>query len=43
MQHLELGGNHMNFQNKKFQQAVVAVIAGILILTMVLSVFSYAV
>lgn len=28
----------MNFQNKKFQQAVVAVIAGILILTMVLSV-----
>lgn len=33
----------MNFQNKKFQQAVVAIIAGILILTMVLSVISYAV
>lgn len=43
MHHVKLGGNDMNFQNKKFQQAVVAVIAGILILTMVLSVISYAV
>lgn len=43
MHHVNLGGNDMNFQNKKFQQAVVAVIAGILILTMVLSVISYAV
>lgn len=39
----KLGGDNMNFQNKKFQQAVVAIIAGILILTMVLSVISYAV
>lgn len=33
----------MLFQNKKFQKAVVAVIAGVLILTMVLSVVAYAV
>lgn len=43
MHHTKLGGSNMNFHNKKFQQTVVAVIAGILILTMVLSVLSYAV
>ena len=33
----------MLFQNKKFQKTVVAIIAGILVLTMVLSVVAYAV
>ncbi|CDE43573.1 unknown [Clostridium sp. CAG:411] len=33
----------MLFQNKKFQKIVVGVIAGIMILTMVLSLFAYAV
>lgn len=31
------------FQNKKFQKTVVAVIAGVMILTMVLSTIAYAI
>ncbi len=38
-----LGGIIMLFQNKKFQKIVFGVIAGIMILTMVLSLFAYAV
>lgn len=30
------------FQNKKFQKIVVSIIAGVMILTMVLSVFAHA-